>query len=231
MARAYNTIDADGHILEPLDLWDKYIDPAYRERRPRFTIDEHGKERLTVEGKMLGNPRGSAALARSVCGRAPSSPTPSNMPKGRRVGSTRTPASSTWMPTGSTPLSSTRASACSPVPSRTPGSRPRCAAPITAGSPITASPTPTGCSGLPCCRCSRSSSRSRRCATPPGARMRGGFLRPNPYHGNKMISDPMYEPFWTMAEELDFSIGLRGLDHRDADRRRRPLRDRPRGAP
>jgi hypothetical protein len=38
--------------------------------------------------------------------------------------------------------------------------------------------------------------------------MRGGFLRPNPYHGNKMISDPIYEPFWTMAEELDFSIGL-----------------------
>jgi len=23
-----------------------------------------------------------------------------------------------------------------------------------------------------------------------------------------MISDPMYEPFWTMAEELDFSIGF-----------------------
>jgi formyl-CoA transferase len=38
--------------------------------------------------------------------------------------------------------------------------------------------------------------------------MRGGFLRPNPYHGKKMISDPMYEPFWTMAEELDFSIGF-----------------------
>ena len=38
--------------------------------------------------------------------------------------------------------------------------------------------------------------------------MRGGFLRPNPYHGIKMISDPMYEPFWTMAEELDFSIGF-----------------------
>src|SRR5439155_1448963 len=38
--------------------------------------------------------------------------------------------------------------------------------------------------------------------------MRGGFLRPNPYHGKKMISDPMYEPFWMMAEELDFSIGF-----------------------
>src|ERR1700759_5698865 len=58
MTRAYNVVDADGHILEPLDLWDKYIDPEFRERRPRFVIDENGKERLTVEGKMRGNPRG-----------------------------------------------------------------------------------------------------------------------------------------------------------------------------
>src|SRR5215813_14447624 len=38
--------------------------------------------------------------------------------------------------------------------------------------------------------------------------MRGGFLRPNPYHGKKMINDPMYEPFWAMAEALDFSVGI-----------------------
>jgi predicted TIM-barrel fold metal-dependent hydrolase len=38
--------------------------------------------------------------------------------------------------------------------------------------------------------------------------MRGGFLRPNPYHGKKTISDPMYEPFWAMAEDLDFCVGF-----------------------
>ena len=32
MTRAYNVVDADGHILEPLNLWDDYIDPAFRER-------------------------------------------------------------------------------------------------------------------------------------------------------------------------------------------------------
>jgi len=62
MTRAYNVVDADGHILEPLDLWDKYIDPAFRDRRPRFTIDENGKERLKIEGKLLGNPRGIGSL-------------------------------------------------------------------------------------------------------------------------------------------------------------------------
>src|SRR3979411_278421 len=62
MSRAYNVVDADGHILEPLDLWDKYIDPMFHDRRPRFVIDENGKERLGVEGKLLGNPRGIGSL-------------------------------------------------------------------------------------------------------------------------------------------------------------------------
>ena len=62
MTRAYDVVDADGHILEPLDLWDNYIDPEFRERRPRFVIDENGKERLKVEGKLLGNPRGIGSL-------------------------------------------------------------------------------------------------------------------------------------------------------------------------
>ena len=35
MARAYNVVDADGHILEPLDLWNNDIDSEFRERRPR----------------------------------------------------------------------------------------------------------------------------------------------------------------------------------------------------
>jgi hypothetical protein len=52
MARTYNVVDADGHILEPLDLWDRYIDPEFRERRPRFVIDDNGKERpLSPEAK------------------------------------------------------------------------------------------------------------------------------------------------------------------------------------
>jgi hypothetical protein len=36
MARIYNVIDADGHILEPLSLWVDYMDPAFRERAPRL---------------------------------------------------------------------------------------------------------------------------------------------------------------------------------------------------
>ena len=43
MTRAYNVIDADGHILEPLDLWGKYIDPEFRERQTRFVTQRDAK--------------------------------------------------------------------------------------------------------------------------------------------------------------------------------------------
>src|SRR6266478_8878852 len=53
MAVNYTVIDADGHVLEPFSLWEEYMDPALRERRPRMVIDENGKERLIVEGELL----------------------------------------------------------------------------------------------------------------------------------------------------------------------------------
>ena len=50
----YNVIDADGHILEPLDLWDKYIDPAFRDQAPRIVKGESGKERLIIAEHTVG---------------------------------------------------------------------------------------------------------------------------------------------------------------------------------
>ena len=52
MTRTYDIIDADGHVLEPVTLWDTYIDPAYRGRAPRLIVDTDGKERLLVEGRL-----------------------------------------------------------------------------------------------------------------------------------------------------------------------------------
>jgi hypothetical protein len=61
MGRTYHVIDADGHVLEPPDLWDHYLDPAYRDRAPQLFIDTDGKERLRLEGKVLGGPTGLGA--------------------------------------------------------------------------------------------------------------------------------------------------------------------------
>src|SRR3954470_4369225 len=43
-------VDADGHILEPPDLWENYIDPKYRDRALRIVRDEDGLEELEIGG-------------------------------------------------------------------------------------------------------------------------------------------------------------------------------------
>ena len=81
MSRVYNVIDADGHILEPLDLWAKYMDPRFRDRAPRLVTDnETGKEKLLVEQQMLGSEQGMGGIggvgARQGACRIPSRPLP-----------------------------------------------------------------------------------------------------------------------------------------------------------
>ena len=48
------TIDADGHIMLPPDIWDKYFGrgPLY-DRRPRRVADNFGRTRLMVDGEFL----------------------------------------------------------------------------------------------------------------------------------------------------------------------------------
>ncbi len=44
-------VDADGHILEPPDLWETYIDPKYRDRALRIVRDENDLEELEIGGE------------------------------------------------------------------------------------------------------------------------------------------------------------------------------------
>jgi predicted TIM-barrel fold metal-dependent hydrolase len=43
-------VDADGHILEPPDLWERYLEPRYRDRALRIVRDEQGLEELSIGG-------------------------------------------------------------------------------------------------------------------------------------------------------------------------------------
>jgi len=52
-------VDADGHVLEPADTWEKYIDPAYRDRAIRIARDEQGYEVLLIDGQPLKTLRGA----------------------------------------------------------------------------------------------------------------------------------------------------------------------------
>ncbi len=44
-------IDADGHVLEPPDLWDRYLEPAYRDRPLGVRKGPDGLEYLEIAGK------------------------------------------------------------------------------------------------------------------------------------------------------------------------------------
>ena len=44
-------IDADGHILEPPDLWEKYLEAKYRPNAIRLKVGDDGYEYLEVAGK------------------------------------------------------------------------------------------------------------------------------------------------------------------------------------
>jgi predicted TIM-barrel fold metal-dependent hydrolase len=225
MAVTYNVIDADGHVLEPFALWEEYMDPEFRERRPRLVIDENGKERLSVEGKLLGNPRGIGNLGAVGVRQGAVKLDSLKYAEGKKGGFDPhariadmdldgIDAAFLYPSLGlfAGAVEDTRLAAamcraynrwladyCKPYPNRL-----------------------FGVASLPMQSVELAIDEMRYAREKLG--MRGGFLRPNPYHGNKMISHPMYEPFWTMAEELDFSNRLsRGLKQHDADRRRRPL--------
>ena len=49
--REYPVIDGDGHIVEPVDLWDRYLDPAYKDRAPEIVRIETGEELVFVDGQ------------------------------------------------------------------------------------------------------------------------------------------------------------------------------------
>ena len=209
MTRAYNVVDADGHILEPLSLCDDYIDPAFRERRPRFVIDDNGKERMTVEGKLLGNPRGIGSLGSVGVRQGEVTLDSLKYADGRKGGfdpharivdmdSDGIDAAflypSLGLFTGAVEAPDLAgamcraynrwlADYCKPYPDRL-----------------------FGVAMLPMQSVDLAMAEMRHARETLG--MRGGFVRPNPYHGKKMLSDPMYAPFWRLAEDLDFSIGF-----------------------
>ncbi|HXZ84401.1 MAG TPA: amidohydrolase family protein, partial [Myxococcota bacterium] len=51
-------IDIDGHVLEPADLWQKYLEPKHRARAIRIEKDAAGLEVLLIDGKPFEIMRG-----------------------------------------------------------------------------------------------------------------------------------------------------------------------------
>jgi uncharacterized protein len=66
-------VDADGHILEPSDLWETYLEPRFRDRALRVVKDENGLDELLIDGRRSqmarrGMPSTLAAMGRHDLG-------------------------------------------------------------------------------------------------------------------------------------------------------------------
>jgi len=209
MSRAYNVIDADGHILEPLDLWAKYMDPKFRDRAPRLVTDnETGKEKLLVEHQMLGSEQGmggiggvgarqgeiKAAEMKYEDGRPGGFDPHKRIPDmdsdgidaaflspsmGLFAGAVHDPALASALCRA---YNRWLADYCKPYPDRL-----------------------FGIAMLPMQSVEHAIAEMKFARKELG--FKGSFIRPNPYN-NKMINDPMYEPFWAAAEDVDMAIGF-----------------------
>src|SRR6195256_1627468 len=209
MGRAYGVIDADGHILEPLDLRDHYIDPAFRDRAPRVVKGENGKERLVIEEQAVGDGQRGIGRIGAVGARqgvvegdtmAYKDGKPGGFDPHKRIPDMDADGIDAAFLYPSLGLFSDAihdpqlaaatcraynrwlADYCKPYPDRL-----------------------FGVAMLPMQSVELAIEEMRFAKRELG--FKGGFIRPNPYN-NKMINHPDYEPFWAAAEDLDFSIGF-----------------------
>jgi predicted TIM-barrel fold metal-dependent hydrolase len=51
-------IDADGHTHVPSEVFDEYLDPAYRAKRPRYVELDDGRGAYIIEGRVIIKPSG-----------------------------------------------------------------------------------------------------------------------------------------------------------------------------
>jgi hypothetical protein len=52
-------IDCDGHLVEPPDLWERYIEDGLRAKAPRLVADRNGDTRIALEGRLYPQPEGN----------------------------------------------------------------------------------------------------------------------------------------------------------------------------
>ena len=207
MSRTYNVVDADGHVLEPPELWEQYIDPAYRDRAPQLFVDSDGKERLRIEGKVLGGPAG-LGLVGAVGARQGDASIKIKYTEGRKGG---------FDPHARIPdmeLDGIDAAFLYPSIGLFSGAveDPQLAAAICRAYnrwlADYCKPYPErlfGVAMLPMQSVELAIEEMRYACKELG--MHGGFLRPNPYN-DRMLDHSAYDPFWAEAQELDFAIGL-----------------------
>lgn len=54
----YWVVDGDGHVVEPIEIWERYLEEPYRGARPRLIADNRGVSRVLIDGWLWTTPPG-----------------------------------------------------------------------------------------------------------------------------------------------------------------------------
>src|SRR6266851_4014081 len=215
MARTYNCVDADGHILEPPDLWERYIEPKFRAGCPKLMSTPEGEVfRLEGDGNVIHRGGGKKTIGFGGLGTigARDGSVEHRVPyaEGRKggfdpharipdmdaegidaaflypslglfFGSIKNPE---FAANAARAYNKWLADYCKPYPARL-----------------------FGAAMLPMQSVELAVQEMRYAAKELG--FHAGFIRPNPYNG-RTLHDPEYDPLWTQAQEINFSIGIHG---------------------
>jgi uncharacterized protein len=211
----YNVIDADGHVCEPPDMWEKYIDPKFRDGCPKLVSTGDGGEIFRIEGDYaidLGHGKKKLSFgAVGAIGSREGTVSP-RIPytAGRKGGfdpHARIPdmdaegidavvlypslglflgaiKDAEFSGAACRAYNRWLADYCKPYPERLFGS-----------------------AMLPMQSVAGAIQEMRFAAKELG--FRTGFIRPNPYN-DRVLHDPEYDPLWSEAQELGFSLGIHG---------------------
>ena len=221
MKRNYDIIDADGHVMEPADLWKNYIDPAYRDRAPSVIVDTDGRERFLIDGRIFGGPKG-IALGGAV------GMTDKDQLAKLTYATIRKGSYDPHARIADLDLDGIDAVFIYPTLGLLGGAieEPAFAAAVCRAynrwlaDYCKACPDRLfGVAMLPMQSVEHAVGELKFARESLG--MTSGFVRPNPYN-NRLLSDPAYDPIWAVAQELDFPIGVHegtgGMPSAGADR-------------
>jgi len=203
----YNAIDADGHVLEPPHMWGEYLDPAFASQAPEMFVDEDGRDRLRLAGKVFGGPRG-LGFTGAATARRDGMPEEMHFEEGRKGGFD--PDSRVM----DLDLDGIDAVFLYPTLGLMVGGvdHPGLAAALCraynryindfcSGHPERLFPVAM----LPMQDVALTLDEMKYAANELG--IRSGFLRPNPYNG-LLLSDKQYDVVWAAAQDLNFSIAF-----------------------
>lgn len=200
-------IDADGHVLEPPDLWENYLAADERDLAQRLVVGEDGREWWEIAGQRHRVASPAGALAGEDWRELIMNPYRWKYSEVHQRGSDPAyrlkvmasegidaavlyPTLALWhfddlrlLKAHHRAYNNWLADFCKTDPRRL-----------------------FGIAAVPLADVPAAVAELRRCVEELG--FVGAFIRPNPYHEGKRFNDPIYDPFWQAAEELNCPIGL-----------------------